>query len=121
VQHVMLTGGPFEERPDRQQPLRLGSEAERFAVRLAVVEQPALVTLEHRPGHLGGASDATLVQPVDEVGEHALTVLDRARAVAVRAHPIAELADTDRDTITNVIDSLTTRARLRTIAGSGNG
>jgi transcriptional regulator with XRE-family HTH domain len=36
-----------------------------------------------------------------------------------RLTAIAELDDTDRDTIANIIDSLTTRARLRTIA-SGN-
>lgn len=32
-----------------------------------------------------------------------------------RLQAIAELNDTDRDTITNTIDALTTRARLRTI------
>lgn len=38
-----------------------------------------------------------------------------------RLAAIAQLDDTDRDTITNTIDALTTRNQLRTITGGSSG
>ena len=64
-------GGPFEERPDRQQPLGLRPEAQRVRrLRSAVVEQVTLVGLQHRAGHLDRAGHAALTEPGGEQGEH---------------------------------------------------
>jgi len=70
-----------------------GSATGRRGVRrwLAVVEQPPLVALQHGPRHLHGSCDTAFGQPVDQRRQLTAAVVDRARRVTVRAHPVAEL------------------------------
>lgn len=90
-QHVPALDSPFEERPDRQQPLRLRMEGQWVTVGLAVVEQVPLIAHQHRPGHLHRPADAALAEPARELRKLLAAVADRGLGVAAGREVGAEL------------------------------
>jgi hypothetical protein len=63
---VILPREPFEEGLQGRQGGVLADEGERRAVRLAVIEQVALIALQDRLGDLARIGEAALVAPGDE-------------------------------------------------------
>ena len=86
-QDVVLACEPLEPQLDRGQILRLHANAQGLAIGLAVVEQVALVALDHGPDDLGGRVNAALVYPADELADVLASGAHGVCAVAGDRHP----------------------------------
>ncbi|HEV2330186.1 MAG TPA: hypothetical protein VGY56_15495 [Verrucomicrobiae bacterium] len=72
------------------EPGVLAGEAQGQAVLLAMVEQHALITLQHGPRHVLGARDAPLGQRVNEPANVKPVVVQRAWRVVARLQPAVD-------------------------------
>ena len=87
VQDVVLPRHPAEPALDGAQARVLRAEAERLAVLLAVVIEPALIAFQDRPRDFGWLFEAALLAPVEEVADEARRVFDGVAGEVLRLHP----------------------------------
>jgi hypothetical protein len=71
-----LAAQPGKEALERQEPIGLRGDAERLAVLLAVVEEPALIALEDRAGDFARIEQAALLAPGNEHMQEMVAGLD---------------------------------------------
>ena len=90
-QDVARAGEPFEPEFDRGQILQLHANGQRRSVGFAVVEQMALVALDHGLGDLARVVYAALANPRNEFADRLAPRAGGVRAVVADQHPLQVL------------------------------
>ena len=89
----------------------LGAEGQRFAIRLAVVEKLALVTLQNRLGDGARVVERALGAPADEAPECHAAGAHGVCGIAVREHPVQVCVHVSRERLRSErIDRTRTKA-----------
>jgi hypothetical protein len=82
VQDVMMPRHPPEPHAQGHDAVMLTTEAERLAIRFAVVEDVALIALQNCAGDFHRLGDAALIGPVEEETDVHAATLDGVLGVA---------------------------------------